>query len=215
MRCYACGQTNNDHARFCVECGASLAAPTWAPPAAADSQYAPAPYASPPAAGSQYAPTPYAPPQQPLPYLATAAPAQAPPYQVGVAAPSGAYASYGYAPAPAMPAPSPLPMAGPSLVNNVTVSQAAPQAPAPAASASASVSAAVVIAPRRYGVMGVLLRAMYFFLSGLVAGALWVGALSQNYYSDSHNWAIMLALVVTVVVILLDIMIVDRMSRRP
>lgn len=201
MRCYACGQTNNDHARFCVECGASLAAPTWAPPAAADSQYAPAQYA---------------PPQQPLPYMATAAPAQAPPYQVSMAAPSGgAYASYGYAPAPAMPAPGALPMAGPSLVNNVTVSQAAPQAPAPVASASTSVSASVVITTRRFGVIGVLLRAMWFFLSGLVAGALWVGALSQYYYSDSRGWATALALLVTIVVILIDIIMVDRMSRRP
>src|SRR5581483_5810769 len=40
MRCYACEQINNDHSRFCSECGASLAPVVWSPPEVIDPQQA-------------------------------------------------------------------------------------------------------------------------------------------------------------------------------
>lgn len=107
MRCVNCDSINYDGARFCVRCGAALAAPA---------QQAPATAAQPaPAAFSNAAPTYAAPP----PYADATTYAAPPPYAnaTAYANPGVAQPIYGYPPAP-------------QVVNNITVAASAP-APAP------------------------------------------------------------------------------------
>ncbi len=215
MRCYACQEINTDSARFCVECGASLAATAWAEPAS--TTYAPAPLPN--------APLVYAPHDagrldarhldaMRLAPRPGAAPATTP-YQASTAGAANSYAAYGYATAAPLPG-GPFqgaPLGGPSLVNNVTVTQSAPAPPPMPAPAPVMASASIVMARRRAGVFGVLARAAWFLFSGMVAGGLWVGSLSMNDYDSSRAWAGVLALVVTIFVLLIDIMIVERLAR--
>lgn len=210
MRCYACQQINTETARFCVECGASLAAGAWGQPAVIETQYAPAPYA-PPA------------PQLPSRMTAVAATAlgaapmahPANPVMVGQ---GPAYAPYGYVPAQAsnpnayVPAQAPAPMAGPSLINNVTVTQSAP-APSPQPQPAPSVQMPLVVMTRRVGILGILLRAAYFLGSGLIAGILWVAVVQTPNYSGNQGYIAALALLVTIVVLMLDIVVLDRFAR--
>src|SRR5437660_1338743 len=179
MRCNACHQLNRDDVRFCVECGASLALTTWAQP-------------TPPA--SLHVPPVYAPPQS-VPQVATmaAAPAAYPP---SAPVPGGAEAPYGYI---LVPAPAP----GPSVVNNVTVTQAPPPASAPAAPP-------VVAAPHADG-LGIFLRALYFLGSGVVLGVLWDEAGRAS--SDGDGGAIAL-LLVTLLVLVLHMVVLHRLARR-
>ena len=181
MRCTACHQLNRDDVRFCVECGASLALTTWAQP-------------TPPA--GPHVPPLYAPPES-VPHvvaMAAAAPAAYPP---GAPVPGGAEAPYGYI---LVPAPAP----GPSVVNNVTVTQTPPPASAPVAPP--------VAAAQHADGLGIFLRALYFLGSGVVLGVLWDEA--SRAAGEGHGEAIALALLVTLLVLVLHMVVLHRLARR-
>ena len=190
MRCYACEQINSPEARFCTGCGASLALTAWTQ--------------QPTPAQASSAAVPYGPPQ-PLPGARVAVPAP-PAYSPGQGPPGPAYASYGYAPAPA-------PGAAPSMVNNVTVAQTAPPPPATAA---ASVAPPVpVVATGHAGGLGTLLRALYFLGSGLALGVVWTAAVQAATAPYSNQpWAIPLAIALTILLLLLNIVVLNRLVRR-
>lgn len=192
MRCYACQQINPPTARFCSDCGAALAA--------GFAEAAPATPSYPPAA---YAPLPV------VPGVSVDHPAQT---SVAPASPAmaGAYAPFPFAPAAPAPAPAPAvaqmtagPGAfAPSMVNNVTVTQTTPPpvqaAPPPASSQARS----------GVGALGVMLRALYFLGSGAAVGFLWVAS------SYSGPYAVVLALVMTIIVLLLNIRLLDGLAHR-
>ena len=180
MRCHACHQLNRDDVRFCVECGASLALTSRAQPTLSTRPYVPPPYA----------------PPESVPHVAAmaAAPAAYPP---SAPVPSGAEAPFGYI---LVPAPAP----GPSVVNNVTVTQTSPPASAPAAPS-------VVAGPHADG-LGIFLRALYFLGSGVALGGLWDEA--SRAASDGHGEAIALVLLVTLLVLVLHMVVLHRLARR-
>lgn len=192
MRCYACQQPNNPTARFCIECGASLAPTAWAQPAPAEVAYAPLPYAPPPPASNMVAVS-----ATPGTYLPDAPP-------------GSVYAPYGYVPAPApgpapygyIPAPAPAPAPGSSLVNNVTVQQVTPPAAAPAPQPKAR-------GKRRASDLTVLLSALFFLASGLAIGVMWT---SVHAYDGGTE--VMAACAITVIALLINIMILARITRR-
>ncbi len=195
MRCYACHQLNSATARFCVECGAALA-PAPPQPVTADQAYAPAPYTAMPRVPAT-AEAPYAP--APAPYgMAPAGPnGLAVPYAAVPAAQGGSYAQLGYGAPQTAGAP-------PAMVNNVTVTHAqiAPPAPRPPAPATATA--------RNVSGLGVILRAFFFLGSGAVAGALWA---SLRPYDASYSVNLILAILATLIVLVADIVILDRMGR--
>lgn len=194
MRCYACHQINDAHARFCIECGATLTPTAWAQAAPAEAAYAP----------------PYAPPPPAAHMVATgAAPGMYQPEGAHV----NAHAPYGYMPAPApgpapygyMPAPPP-PAPAPSLVNNVTVHQVSPPAPPPVIVPTPQLK---VRGKRPASDLVVLLAALYVLASGAVIGAMWT---TVHGYDGSTE--VVAAFAVTVVALLIDIMILARLTRR-
>ena len=192
MRCYACHQLNRDDVRFCVECGASLALTTQAQPTPPTGPYVPPPYAP-----SESVPHVAAMAAAPGALAAAAGPGPAA-YPPGAPVPGGAEAPYGYI---LVPAPAP----GPSVVNNVTVTQTPPPASAPAA-------LPVVAAPPHADGLGIFLRALYFLGSGVVLGGLWVVA--SRAAGDGHGEAIALALLVTLLVLVLHMVVLHRLARR-
>lgn len=198
MRCYSCGQTNNANARYCNGCGASLAVTAWAQPAQSEqvftgqaylpveTSYTPAP-----------APAPYAPPQPVANGYVMAADAAGYPQGYAVPVPGFGYAPFGY--------PAPAPVAGPSLVNTVTVNQVAPTiSPPPPAPAP------TVMADRHASGLTVVLSALFLLGGGIALGALWFAAAQGS--NDGGAWAVVMA--ITLVVLLLYILIVDRLARR-
>jgi hypothetical protein len=190
MRCPACDQLNSVDARFCTGCGAPLALTTWT--------QQPAPAATP------FAAVPYGPPQL-LP-RAPAAISAPPAYPLGQGQPGPASAPYGYAPAPA-------PGTMPSMVNNVTVTQTAPPPPAtPSAPVAPPVPA---VATGHAGGLGTLLRALYFLGSGLALGVVWTAAVQAATAPYSNQpWAIPLAIALTILLLLLNIVVLNRLARR-
>lgn len=195
MRCYACHQLNSATARFCVECGAAFAPAAFAQTSSADSTYSPMAYApAQPAPGEPaYAPAPYAAaPLMPAGYNIPA------PYAMAPGGQTVPYVQAGYAAAP-------VPGAPPSMVNNVTVTHAQVAsalvaAPAPAAPAPAA---------RHINGAAALLAGLFFLASGVAVGVLWVSAAQ----SSNNAIALLFCLAVTIVVLLLDIFIIDRLGR--
>jgi hypothetical protein len=111
-------------------------------------------------------------------------------------APAAQYAQLGYG----VPQTAGVP---PSMVNNVTVTHAqiapqAPRSPAPAATA------------RHLSGLGVILRALFFLGSGAVAGAL---SASLRPYDSNYSVDLVLTILVTLIVLVVDIVILDRMGR--
>ncbi len=192
MRCYACEQINNDHSRFCSECGASLAPVVWSPPEVIDPQQAQAA-------------------AQPMSRLATAGPsmpgaqqfrhpAYAPP--APAVQPGQAYGAYGYAPQVAPPA-------TPLINNNVTVTQAPPYAPPPPAPSLP----AVVMTTRRHGALTIFLATLVLTAIGMLAGYIWAQAtLSSPYYSPDRSISL-LAGVITLLVLLVTFVVLERLAR--
>lgn len=191
MRCYACGQPNNAHARFCNGCGASLTNTAWPQPAPAEAAFSSNAYAP---VETAYAPTPYTPPQ-PLAQGFVAVPDAG---QYPGAVPGGGYAPFAVPAAAAAP-----PMAGPSLVNTVTVNQVAPSPPPPAPMPT-------VIADHHVGGLTVALSALFFVATGIGAGLMWFAA-SQAY---NNGDPLIVVAVVTVLLFLLDMLIVARLARK-
>ena len=184
MRCYTCEQINTDTARFCVKCGSALAPAPWMQPAVAEAHYAPAPYGQ-------------AQPSPPMVATASAPPTYPAGYVASGPGPAGTVAAYGHMPAPA---------SAPSMVNNVTVTQAPVH--------GQPISAPPVVADNLASVFGTLLRATYFLGSGLVVGVLWVAALDSYRYGGESGWAPAIALLLTIVVLLLNIAILHRFGRK-
>jgi hypothetical protein len=91
------------------------------------------------------------------------------------------------------------------MVNNVTVTHAqiAPPAPRPPAAAPAATT-------RHLSGLGVILRALFFVGSGAVVGALWASTRPYDYNSSVEY---ILAILVTLIVLVADIVILDRMGR--
>ncbi len=185
MRCYACEQINNDHSRFCSECGASLAPVVWSPPEVIDPQQAQAA-------------------AQPMSRLATAGPsmpgaqqfrqpAYAPP--APAVQPGQAYGAYGYAPQVAPPA-------TPLINNNVTVTQAPPYAPPPPAPSLP----AVVMTTRRHGALTIFLATLVLTALGMFAGILWASA---SYNSSTSA----VAAVITLLALVATFLILERLAR--
>ena len=225
MRCYACHQPVGANARFCSACGASLpivnpaqvqhVQPAQAArplPRGVELAYAPADEAY-PTYGAPAAPAPlsYA-PQQLAPRMAAGPFVPAParfdepgantPF--GYAAPAGApfgYAAPVQAPAPLGYGAAPAPAPAPSMVNNVMVTQVTPPAPTP-----------TLVVDGRNGGAGVLVRALFFLLTGGVLGALWVGAAFSG--RSAEAWALLFVAAATVAVLLLDIAILNRYPHR-
>ena len=182
MRCYACHQLNGDDARFCVECGASLTLTTQAQP-------------TPPA--GPYGPLPYAPPAAAPRVVAAATGLGLAAYPPSTSAPGAADAPCGYV---FVPAPAP----GPSVVNNVTVTQMSPPASAPVAPP--------IVAAQHADGLGNFLRAMYFLGSGVMLGGLWDEA--SRAATDGHGEVIALVLLVTLLVLVLHMLVLHRLARR-
>ena len=195
MRCPVCQQPNPASARFCSECGVSLARAAQAAAAPAEVAYAPAAY------------TPYQTEPQAMPY--NSSPEM---YQSG--APANAYAAHGYAPMAApygyAPAAAAAPhgygpplvagVGGPSLVNSFTVNQVAP---------TPSTKVPRVKSARSHGSLTRLLSTLYFLATGIVVGIGWVAATQTQ---ESGGWPVVMA-VITVVAFILDYLIVDRLTR--
>jgi hypothetical protein len=172
MRCYACEQINNDHSRFCSECGASLAPVVWSPPQVIEPQQAQAP-------------------ARPVAHMATAGPAMpaAQPFRQSAYAPPApavqpgqAYGAYGYAP-----------QAAPLINNNVTVTQAPPYAAPPLP--------AVVMTTRRHGALTVFLATLVLTALGMFAGILWASASYSSSTSAVAAVMTLLALVATFLIL--------------
>lgn len=207
MRCLVCNTINHANARFCTDCGASLAPAAWGQSAPTEGGYVPAPTPGFAPAHPAYAPPP------PAPHMVSslsAAPGMYPAEASGVNA--SAYAPYGYMPAPApgpvpygyAPAAPPAPNAGPSLINNVTVQQVTPQAPAPAPTPHVKGRG-----KRRASDVTVLLSALYFLASGIAVGMMWT-----TVHAYDGGTEIAAALAITAVALLIDIMILARITRR-
>lgn len=94
-------------------------------------------------------------------------------------------------------------MAGPSLVNTVTVNQVAPSPPPPAPMPT-------VIADHHVGGLTVALSALFFVATGIGAGLMWFAA-SQAY---NNGDPLIVVAVVTVLLFLLDMLIVARLARK-
>jgi len=229
MRCYACHQPVGANARFCSICGAALAFANPAPPvpiqqpSAAETAYAnpvTIPYAAAPEQPGQfsYAPVPGQPgqPRHPAQRMGAApfTPARADEfyapaplsYDASANVPLGSiplgYTAPAALPAPYAPAPGPTPApAAPSMVNNVMVTQVTPPTPAPA-----------VVVDARGGGAGVVLRALFFLLTGIALGALWVGAAFSG--GSAAAWAFLFVAAATVGVLLLDVAILNRYPHR-
>jgi hypothetical protein len=156
MRCYACEQINNDHSRFCSECGASLTPVVWSPPQVIDPQQAQAP-------------------AQPAMAMPAAQPFRQPVYAppAPTVQPGQAYGAYGYAPYVAAPPATPL------INNNVTVTQAPPYAAPPPP------MPAVVMTTRRPGALTIFLATLVLTSLGIFAGALWAAASSSGSTASS------------------------------
>ena len=132
-----------------------------------------------------------------MPHVAAMAAAASPAYPPGAPVPGGAEAPYGYI---LVPAPAP----GPSVVNNVTVTQTPPFASAPAAPP--------VVTGQHADGLGIFLRALYFLGSGVVLGGLWDEA--SRAASDGHGEAIAVALLVTLLLLVLHLVVLHRLARR-
>jgi len=220
MRCYACHQPVSANARFCSICGAALAPATPAPPVpmqqptTVETGYAtPTPHFYAPATGQQgqlsYAPAPgqgHQPAQRmgaapfvPAPADEFYAPAPLS-YDASTGVPLG-YAAPAALPVPYGPASGPAPAPAPSMVNNVMVTQVTPPTSTPA-----------VVVDARGGGAGVLLRALFFLLTGGILGALWVVAGMSS--GSAAAWAFLFVAAATVGVLLLDVAILNRYPHR-
>jgi hypothetical protein len=98
----------------------------------------------------------------------------------------------------------------PSMVNNVTVTQTTPPAPA-----TPAVPPALTVATGHTGSLGTLLRALYFLGSGLALGVVWTAAVQATTAPYSNQpWAIPLAIALTILLMLLNFVVLNRMARR-
>jgi predicted phage tail protein len=113
------------------------------------------------------------------------------------------YTPLGYAAPAAMPAyvAAPSPVQAPSMVSNVTVTQVTPPTPVP--------TTPPVVTEGDGGSLSVALRALYFLLSGIVAGLAWVAAAASN-----EPRTFLFAATMTILVLVLDIAILTRNHRR-
>jgi ABC-type dipeptide/oligopeptide/nickel transport system permease subunit len=101
----------------------------------------------------------------------------------------------------------------PSMVNNVTVTQTAPAPPAPPSAPVAPPAPAV--ATGHVGGLGTLVRALYFLGSGLALGVVWTAAVQAATAPYSNQpWAIPLAIALTILLLLLNIVVLNRLAHR-